>query len=112
VRGYLRERRSLRGVVLLVDGRREEVSELDRVMVTWVVDAGRPLLVVITKIDLVPKNKRLRVARAIERQLGVPAGSALVCSAETGEGRNELYASLFELTRSAASDAPGTDPIA
>ncbi len=97
LREYLRERPALAGVVLLVDARREEVSELDRAFAGWVVAGGTRLLPVITKSDLVPRTRRDHVARVIEQGLGVPRGSALLCSARTGEGVKELVSALFQL---------------
>lgn len=97
IRGYLTARAALAGVVLLVDARREEVSELDRAMVRFVLAAERALLVAITKSDLVPKTRRGHVARTIEQTLALPRGTALLCSAKTGEGLRELRASLHEI---------------
>jgi GTP-binding protein len=97
MRSYLAWREPLRGVVLLLDARREAVSELDRRFAEWSLEAKRALLVAITKIDLVPKPRRLHQARRIEEDLGIPASAAVLCSARTGEGRQELSARLLEL---------------
>lgn len=96
---YLEQRLQLRGVVQLLDARREEVSEEDRGVAEWVLAQGKQLLVVLTKIDLIPKNRRRHQAQLIEASLGVPRGCALTCSAETGEGRAELVARLGELCK-------------
>ena len=108
IRGYLTARVALAGVVLLVDARREEASELDRRMVRFVLAAQRALLIVITKSDLVPKTRRQHVARTIEQALALPRGMTLLCSAKTGEGLRELRASLQELAGRArhGADAP------
>ncbi len=106
LRAYLRERPALAGVVMLVDARREEVSELDRAFASWVIEGGTRLLPVITKADLVPKNRRGHVTKVIEEGLGVPRGSALLCSAHTGEGVKELVSALFQLR--AEVSAPGS----
>jgi GTP-binding protein len=97
IRGYLTRRETLSGVVLMVDARRDDVSPLDRQMAAFVQEAGRPLLVAVTKADLVGKNKITGVVRRIEQGLGVPAGVALPCSAHEGEGKTELLNSLFEM---------------
>jgi GTP-binding protein len=94
---YISSRRSLSGIVLLVDGRRQEISALDRAFIEWTVKSGARLLVVVTKIDLVPKPRRRQIARRIEAGLALPAGSVLMCSARTGEGVGELVGSLYEL---------------
>ena len=94
---YLTRRRELLGVVQLLDARRESVTDDDRALAESVLSHNRALLVAVTKIDLVPKNKRVHQIRRIERDLGIPAGDALPCSAKTGEGKKELIARLREL---------------
>ncbi len=97
LRAYLARRETLAGVVLLVDARREAVTTLDRAFVEWVLQVDRRLLVVLSKIDLVPKTRRRHVAAVIERGLGLPAGSSLLCSVRTGEGIKELTTCLWQL---------------
>lgn len=94
---YVAFRIGLNGVVLLLDGRREEVSELDRAMASLALKHNRALLLAITKADLLPKNQRLTMIRSIERSLGVPDGTAVLCSAKTGEGCHEIRIRLREL---------------
>jgi GTP-binding protein len=97
LRAYFEARRRHGGIVLLVDARRDEVSDLDRAFTEWVVNADLRLLVAVTKIDLVPKNRKDNVLKVIEQGLGIPRGSALGCSAKTGTGVRELVNSLFQL---------------
>ena len=97
VTGYLKERVGLLGVVQLLDARRERVSEADRAIAEMVVGSSRRLLLVITKSDLIPKNQRIQQSRRIEKDLGVPVRTAILCSARTGEGRDELVRAMREL---------------
>lgn len=97
LRAYFEARRRNGGIVLLVDARRDEVSDLDKAFTEWVVNADLRLLVAVTKIDLVPKNRKDNVLKLIEQGLGIPRGSALGCSAKTGTGVRELVNSLFQL---------------
>lgn len=98
IASYLDGRQALRGVVLVLDARREEVSPLDVETAHAVTERHIPLLVAVTKVDLVPKNRlRHQVAR-IERSLGTGEG-ALLCSAVSGDGRRELVARLEELIK-------------
>jgi GTP-binding protein len=94
---YLARRETLRAIVLVLDARRTKVSEDDIAAVDWVTHHGRILVPAITKCDLVPKNKRLNNVRQIEKQLEMPAGSAIVCSAKSGEGKRQLYSRLTEV---------------
>ena len=51
---YLRDRKSLRGMVLLVDIR-HPLREFDEMMIEWSIDSGLPLHILLTKAD---KRKR------------------------------------------------------
>ncbi len=94
---YIAQRGPLCGVVLVLDARRDRVSADDREMASWVLKQQRLLLLAVTKIDLVPKNRRLTALTAIEKDLGVPSGTAVSCSAKTGEGKDLLVAKLREV---------------
>lgn len=97
VQEYLGKREALRGVVLVLDSRRDEVSELDRHMITWVMRQHVPLLLALTKSDLVPKNRRIHQMRLLEKSLGVNPGFSIMCSSKSKEGLKELARRLFEL---------------
>lgn len=90
VRDYLAEREGLSGVVLLMDARRDGPSDDDRRVADWILEHDRPLLLVLTKIDQVPKNRRLHHTRRYERAFEVEPGVAIPFSAATGEGREAL----------------------
>ncbi len=94
---YLRGRQTLGGVVQLLDARRDEPSELDRTFAAAVLAAERPLLLVATKIDLVPKPARRERLARLARGLGVAGEDVLGCSARTGEGRDELVRELWSI---------------
>jgi GTP-binding protein len=94
---YLAQRSGLYGVLQLFDARRETPSEEDQQVADWVLQHNRQLLVVLTKIDLVPKNILRNRANAIQKALGIPPGAALLFSSKTNAGRDELVARLREL---------------
>jgi len=95
--GYMVNRVPLKGVLLLLDARREEVSEADREMAAFMLKHDRPVLLVATKADLVPKNRRLAQQRRLEKSFGVPAGWSVMCSSKTKEGEGELWRRIHEL---------------
>ena len=99
VQEYVRRREPLRGVLLLLDARRDEVADHDKEMAAMAMDAGRQVLLVVTKSDLLAKNTRLGALRRLEKSFGVPPGWTLSCSSKTGEGKVELHARLRELAR-------------
>ncbi|MEL6546784.1 MAG: ribosome biogenesis GTP-binding protein YihA/YsxC [Myxococcota bacterium] len=94
VRDYLAEREGLRGVVVLLDARRDGPSPEDYKVVEWILEHERPILIVLTKIDLVPKNKRLNHVTRYEKAFGLERGSVLTFSAVSGEGRDGLIQQL------------------
>ncbi|MDO5713847.1 MAG: ribosome biogenesis GTP-binding protein YihA/YsxC [Tissierellia bacterium] len=66
---YLEQRESLMEVFLLVDGRHEPSAE-DKNMYQWLIENGFSGLVIATKMDKVPKTRRLthlkKIAQAFE----------------------------------------------
>jgi GTP-binding protein len=94
---YLRDREALRGVLFLLDARREEVSQADRDVASFIIANKRPILIVATKSDLVPKNRQLGRQRALEKSFGVPAGWSVMCSTKTRQGEGELWRRIQEL---------------
>lgn len=86
VRTYLTGRQQLARVILLIDARRGEANPDDLTHYAMARDAGRDVLVVVTKIDRVPKSKRKATVAAVARSIGLPVTQVLAFSAETNEG--------------------------
>jgi len=87
VERYLRERRSLTGLVLLMDARRP-LTELDARMVRWCTDTGTPLHAVLTKADKLGRGAAARALAETRNALAVLAGAprAQLLSATRGDG--------------------------
>lgn len=66
--GYLRNRPSLAGVVLLIDIRRG-VTDLDRRLADWIAPSGKPVLALLTKADKLPYGQRLKAVAAVRKEL-------------------------------------------
>jgi len=98
VEWYLGRGGELRGIVHLVDGRHPP-SKLDREFMELLGGIGLPTLVILTKIDRVPKGKRQGALEATARELGLDPDQLLPFSSKTGEGREDLLAALDELLR-------------
>ena len=95
---YLRERPTLRLVVLILDIRRDP-SEEDRQLIDWLQCYRLPLLIVLTKIDKVSRNQLADRQRRIGMDLGLsPATSLLSFSAKTGEGKELLWREIIKAT--------------
>jgi GTP-binding protein len=110
IEDYLRDRDLLRAVVLIVDARHEP-SESDVDAAAYLTGAGRRLVVAATKIDKLPKAKRIPALGAVERAFGLARGDAVPFSAIEGTGSDALWARLAALA-SAADAAPEPDAAA
>jgi GTP-binding protein len=101
VETYLRDRATLRGVVVLVDARRglggEEIELLG-----FLAEHARPALLVATKIDKLGRG----AATTTLRKLAGAAGTAVPVvgfSAKSGEGRNAVWTHLAGWVDAAAA---------
>jgi GTP-binding protein len=100
IEGFLEQRVGLRGVVLLVDVRRGLQDE-EHQLLEYVAHIKKQPLVVATKIDILPVSKRKPAVLALAKASGV---KALPYSAQSGEGRLELWRALCKL--SGIAEAP------
>lgn len=89
VEGYLRERRTLRGLVLVIDARRGVETEEDQVL-AFAADAGVPVAVAATKLDKLARGAARARIEGLRGWLGTRA-PLVGFSARTGEGRAELW---------------------
>ena len=80
---YLQERKSLIGLVLVVDIRRE-LTELDTQMLDWFAPQKKPIHVLLTKSDKISKDKSLRTLNKINNELKEKWGKKfnVECSAQ------------------------------
>lgn len=92
IEGYLRDRRALRGVILLTDVRRGEEEEIS--LARWVREKGLGLVAVATKTDKLPYGQRAQAIRDLEALLG---GPVIGCSATTGEGTDDVWKAIRDL---------------
>ncbi|HEU4381942.1 MAG TPA: ribosome biogenesis GTP-binding protein YihA/YsxC [Anaeromyxobacteraceae bacterium] len=95
---YLRGREDLRAVVLIVDARHAP-QPADREALAFLESMGRTVVVAATKVDKLPRARRLPAARAAARDLGLPEREAIPFSAVEGEGTDALWTRLLELAR-------------
>lgn len=93
---YLKDRRQLVGVVLLVDIRRE-ITELDRALIRWISPAV-PVALVLTKADKLGRQQQSLAQRSVRKTLAAlrPASDDTVWlfSALNRSGREELLAAI------------------
>lgn len=96
VESYLMTRANMRGMVWLLDIRRE-VSKEDLTLWDWLQAKQVKVIIVITKADKLSKNKRNKQAASIAKSLGRKAQELIQFSATSGEGREEIWQALRQL---------------
>ena len=102
VGGYLAERRSLAGVVVLMDAR-HPLTPHDELLLDWLRPAARRLLVLLSKCDKLSREQRGRTLRELQAQLANSDHGAQVMlfSAQSGEGVDEARVLLEDWLRAA-----------
>ena len=96
IESYLRRTSQLRGIVLLLDIRREP-SDDDRAMLDFLAEVEVPTIVALTKTDKLSKVAAQARASEISRTLGLEPEQVIPFSAHTGEGRVELLEAITAL---------------
>jgi GTP-binding protein len=93
---YLSTRKTLKGVVLIMDIRRiPGMQELN--FIEWLRYYTIPGILVLTKSDKLSKNKQITQRRAIADALGVPIEEPILFSAKSRMGKDDLWDALERL---------------
>jgi len=103
---YLRERRDLVAVVLIVDARHEP-PDSDREALAFLAAQGRRVLVAATKIDKLGKSHRFAAVKTVARAMGVPERQVVPFSAMEGTGTDALWTRLVALVNEKAPPEGG-----
>lgn len=90
---YFADRENLKCVVSLVDARHEPTAD-DVDMVSYFKEQGIDVLVCATKIDKVPKTRRLAALKKISAKLQIPLRSIYPVSSVEKTGLDEIYQAL------------------
>jgi GTP-binding protein len=96
IESYLRRTTQLRGIVLLLDIRREP-SEDDRTMLDFLAEVEVPTIVVLTKADKLSKAGARERTAMISRSLLLEPDQVIPFSVQTGEGRVVLLEAIMDL---------------
>ena len=98
IEGYLHKSKELRAVFLLVDIRHKP-SANDKQMYDWICHNGYEPVIIATKLDKLKRSQVAKSLKEIRIGLGLPKeGKILPFSAETKQGRDEIWALIDELT--------------
>ena len=93
VEAYLKGRKELRLVIVLVDARRDPSGQ-DLQLITWLCHYGISFIVVITKIDKVSKSRRAARIRTIDSSLEGHGAAIIPFSAASGEGKDAVWQAI------------------
>src|SRR6267378_3512513 len=93
IESYLKRTTQLRGIVLLLDIRREP-SDDDLAMLDFLAEVEVPTIVALTKTDKLSKVAAQAKAAEISRALALEPEQVIPFSAHTGEGRVELLEAI------------------
>ena len=101
IEGYLHTSPHLRGLVLLLDSRREP-SEDDMAILDFLAERETPVLVAITKMDKFGADAGKARVASIAKTLELDEAQVVPVSAATGLGRDELATAVMSLVESRA----------
>ena len=97
IENYLRRSSQLKMVFLLIDIRHEP-SENDRTMYDWIRKMGYQPVIIATKLDKINRSQIAKQVKIVKEGLKASTDTVVIpFSAETKQGRDEIYALLDEL---------------
>ena len=95
---YLYTSQTLKAVFLLIDIRHDP-SANDKLMYDWIVNNGYNPIIIATKLDKLKRSQVQKNIKAIKDGLKLRPGSKIIpFSAETKQGKDEIWALMDELT--------------
>jgi GTP-binding protein len=94
---YLSSRRTLKGVVIIMDIRRQPREE-EQNLIHWLAHFSIASIIVLTKTDKLSKTKVTKQQDAIVRTLAVEKEDAILFSAKTRRGRDAVWNAILDLT--------------
>lgn len=98
---YLHGSRQLKAVFLLVDIRHAP-SENDRIMYQWILYQGYEPVIIATKLDKIKRSQVSRQLKILKEGLEVKPGTKMIpFSAETRQGRDEIWELIEDVTKEA-----------
>jgi len=98
IEGYLKDRSTLRLVIIIGDIRRQPQEE-EILYAAWLNQHGIPLMIVLTKIDKVTKQQQIKSLKLWKNRLGIE-GEMILFSAATGEGKDRIWKHLTMFIKS------------
>lgn len=98
IEDYLHQSKEIRAVFLLIDIRHNP-TENDRIMYRWILDHGYEPIIVATKLDKIKRSQIQKQMKLVRQGLEVVPGTQIIpFSAQTKQGREEIWEVIDELT--------------
>ena len=98
IEDYLHQSQEIRCVFLLIDIRHEPTQN-DKIMYQWILDHGYEPVIIATKLDKIKRSQIQKQMKLIREGLEVVRGTKIIpFSAETKQGREEIWELMDELT--------------
>lgn len=111
IEDYLHQSKEIRAVFLLIDIRHEP-SGNDKIMYQWILNHGYEPIIVATKLDKIKRSQIQKQLKIIREGLQVVPGTTIIpFSAQTKQGREEIWDVIDELTgmKEEADTVPGKE---
>ena len=106
IEDYLHQSQEIRAVFLLIDIRHEP-SGNDKIMYRWILDHGYEPIIIATKLDKIKRSQLQKQLKLIREELQVVPGTKLLpFSAQTKQGREEIWEVIDGLTADSGEEAP------
>lgn len=106
IKSYLKLTPQLRGIVLLLDIRREP-SEDDRAMLDFLSEVEIPTIVAVTKADKLSSAAIEAKVSELAKSVGLSEDQVIPFSSRSGEGRTELAEAVMSLVNAPATAVDG-----
>ena len=104
VEKYLKKSSQLKQVFLLIDIRHDP-SANDKMMYDWILNNGYEPIIIATKLDKLKRSQVQKNIKAIKEGLKLSKDGIIIpFSAETKQGRDEIWTLIDELTGLAATE--------
>ena len=101
----------LKMVFLLIDIRHEP-SANDKMMYDWIIYNGYHPVIIATKLDKINRSQIQKNVKIVRQGLGMEKGGIIIpFSAETKQGREEIWKLIEDTMADTAMDAPAEEKI-
>lgn len=106
---YLQKSPMLKCVFLLIDIRHEP-SANDKLMYDWIISNGYHPVIIATKLDKINRSQIQKHVKMIREGIGLEKGGIIIpFSAETKQGRDEIWALIEQMMESTPAEVSETE---